>query len=127
MHYVTAALRWFLFLVFFLFALKNHELVALRFYFDLEWKLPLVLLLFVFFLAGAVIGLLALLPRVMRQRREINAVLVEVQGLREPGAGKRAATAAAVGAASRSGTAGTAGAVLTQAPLDAVAPELVRK
>ena len=126
MHYVTAALRWFLFLVFFLFALKNHELVTLRFYFDLEWKLPLVLLLFVFFLAGAVIGLLALLPRVMRQRREINAALAEVKGLREPGAGKRAGTAAA-GTAFRGGDAGTAGAVLAQVPLDAVAPEPVRK
>ena len=116
MRYVTAALRWFLFLVFFLFALKNHELVSLRFYFDLEWKLPLVLLLFVFFLAGAVIGLLALLPRVMRQRREVNAVLGELKALR----GQGAIMPAAVGSRS-SGGAAAEGAALTHAPRDAVA------
>ena len=141
MRYVTAALRWFLFLVFFLFALKNHELVSLRFYFDLEWKLPLVLLLFVFFLAGAVIGLLALLPRVMRQRREINTALAEVKGLREPGTSKRAgahggagnsgsnsgSSGASVVAAGGAGVTGATAAVLTQAPLDAVAPEPARK
>ncbi len=140
MRYVTAALRWFLFLVFFLFALKNHEQVSLRFYFDLEWKLPLVLLLFVFFLAGAVIGLLALLPRVMRQRREINTALAEVKGLRAPGTGKRAGAIGGAGNTSSTGSNGTSGvatggagvagatgAVLTQAPLDAVAPEPARK
>lgn len=117
MRYVTAALRWFLFLVFFLFALKNHEFVSLRFYFDLEWKLPLVLLLFVFFLAGAVIGLLALLPRVMRQRREVNAALAELKALR----GQGAVMPAAAGSSSSTGAAVAAGAVLTQAPCDAVA------
>lgn len=137
MRYVTAALRWFLFLVFFLFALKNHELVSLRFYFDLEWKLPLVLLLFVFFLAGAVIGLLALLPRVMRQRREINTALAEVKGLREPGTGNRAGAHGGAGnsgssgasavAAGGVGVTGATAAVLTQAPLHAVAPEPARK
>ncbi len=116
MRYVTAALRWFLFLVFFLFALKNHELVSLRFYFDLEWKLPLVLLLFVFFLAGAVIGLLALLPRIMRQRREVNAVLAELKALR----GQDAVMPAVVGSSS-TGAATPASAALTQAPRDAVA------
>lgn len=74
MRHVTAALRWFLFLVFFLFALKNHEPASLKFYFDLEWKVPLVLLLFVFFVAGASLGLLSLLPRILRQRRELAIV-----------------------------------------------------
>lgn len=71
MRYVTGAVRWFLFLVFFLFALKNHEPATLKFYFDLEWKVPLVLLLFLFFVAGAAAGLLSLLPSVFRQRREL--------------------------------------------------------
>ena len=71
MAYLTIALRSFLFLVLFLFALKNYEPVALRFYFDLEWRAPLVLLLLVFFAAGVVVGLLALLPGFLRQRREI--------------------------------------------------------
>ena len=133
MRYVTAALRWFLFLVFFLFALKNHELVSLRFYFDLEWKLPLVLLLFVFFLAGAVIGLLALLPRVMRQRREITAAMAQLKASRgavaNPATGGSAAAGAtrasgasgASGATGATNAAGVTGAKLTEAPRDAVA------
>ena len=89
MRYVTGALRWFLFLVFFLFALKNHELVSLKFYFDLEWKVPLVLLLFLFFVAGAVAGLLSLLPRVLRQRREVAEANARLTQLRQSSAPKR--------------------------------------
>lgn len=90
MRYVTGALRWFLFLVFFLFALKNHELVSLKFYFDLEWKVPLVLLLFLFFGAGAVAGLLSLLPRVLRQRREVAEAHAQLTQLRQSSAPRRA-------------------------------------
>ena len=86
MRYVTAAMRWFLFLVFFLFALKNHEQASLKFYFDLEWKVPLVLLLFVFFVAGAALGLLSLLPRVLRQRRELA---IGQEQLRQANAARR--------------------------------------
>lgn len=110
MRYVTSALRWFLFLVFFLFALKNHELVSLRFYFDLEWKLPLVLLLFVFFVSGAAAGLLALLPQVFRQRREIAVGKAQVKALSEPGAAKRGVPRDAVGEA------------VGEAPRDALPP-----
>ena len=84
MRYVTGALRWFLFLVFFLFALKNHEPASLKFYFDLEWKVPLVLLLFIFFAAGAAVGLLSLLPRVLRQRRDL-VVALEQRGQLDSG------------------------------------------
>ncbi len=90
MRYVTGALRWFLFLVFFLFALKNHELVSLKFYFDLEWKVPLVLLLFMFFVAGALAGLLSLLPRVLRQRREVAEANAQLAQLHQSSAPKRA-------------------------------------
>ena len=70
MRTLTAALRIVLFLILFLFALKNHELATLKFYFDLEWKAPLVLLLLIFFAAGVAAGVLACLPRMFRQRRE---------------------------------------------------------
>ena len=70
MGYVTWALRVFLLLVFFLFAQKNFEMAVLRFYFDLEWRAPLILMLLVFFFLGVVLTLLALLPRLLRQRRE---------------------------------------------------------
>ncbi len=70
MGYLTWALRVFLLLVFFLFAQKNFEMAVLRFYFDLEWRAPLILMLLVFFFLGVVLTLLALLPRLLRQLRE---------------------------------------------------------
>ena len=71
MKYLTIVLRLTLFLILFLFALKNHELATLRFYFDLEWRAPLVLLLLIFFAAGIAVGVLACLPRIFRQRRDL--------------------------------------------------------
>jgi lipopolysaccharide assembly protein A len=79
MAYVTAALRAILFLLLFLFALKNHEFATLKFYFDLEWKAPLVLLLLIFFGFGVVAGLLACLPRMFRQRREVQVLTSELK------------------------------------------------
>ena len=73
MQTITWILRVFLFLVLFLFALKNYEVVPLKFYFDLEWRAPLVLLLLIFFSGGMALGVLACLPRLFRQRRELTA------------------------------------------------------
>jgi uncharacterized integral membrane protein len=75
MRYVTWVLRVFLFLVLFLFALKNYEVVPLKFYFDIEWRAPLVLLLLIFFAAGIALGVLACLPRLFRSRRELSALI----------------------------------------------------
>ncbi len=89
MGYLTWLLRLFLLLVFFLFAQKNFEMAVLRFYFDLEWRAPLILMLLVFFLLGVVLTLLALLPRLLRQRREPAtparpAALIEPAAPRDP-------------------------------------------
>ncbi len=64
-------LRIVLFLALFVFALKNTEAIKLRLYFDQVWQAPLILVLLVFFAAGAVIGVLATLATVFRQRRAI--------------------------------------------------------
>jgi len=69
MVYLTAFVRIFLLAVFFLFAQKNFELATLRFYFDLEWRAPLILMLLLFFVLGVVLTLIALLPRLLRMRR----------------------------------------------------------
>lgn len=69
MGYLTAFVRVFLLAVFFLFAQKNFELATLRFYFDLEWRAPLILMLLLFFVLGVVLTLIALLPRLVRMRR----------------------------------------------------------
>lgn len=61
-----------LFIVFFGFALKNTQEVALRFFFDYEMRGPLVLLLLGFFSAGAALGILAMIPTVFRHRRDLS-------------------------------------------------------
>lgn len=61
-----------LFIVFFGFALKNTQEVALRFFFNYEVRGPLVLLLLSFFSAGAALGVLAMLPTVFRHRRDLS-------------------------------------------------------
>ena len=61
-----------LFVIFFGFALKNTQEVALRFFFNYEVRGPLVLLLLAFFAAGAALGVLAMLPTVFRHRRDLS-------------------------------------------------------
>lgn len=61
-----------LFIVFFGFALKNTQEVALRFFFNYEVHGPLVLLLLAFFCAGAALGILAMMPTLFRHRRDLT-------------------------------------------------------
>ncbi|HLT27666.1 MAG TPA: LapA family protein [Zeimonas sp.] len=54
------------------FALSNTNNVELRFLVgQLSWQAPLVVFLLVFLIAGVVLGLLAAVPSLFRQRREI--------------------------------------------------------
>ena len=71
MRALAWTLRVILFLALFLFALKNTDSVSLRLYFDQVWQAPLILVLLVFFAAGAAMGVLATLATVFRQRRDI--------------------------------------------------------
>ena len=72
MRIVTWAIRLIVFVLLIAFAAKNVEPVTLRFYFDLAFQAPLVLLLFAFFAFGALFGVLAVLGTILRQRREIG-------------------------------------------------------
>ena len=56
------------------FAVKNSDTVALRYLLGWEWKAPLALMLFVFFVAGVIVGLLAGVGQVYRLRRELGRV-----------------------------------------------------
>ena len=68
-------LRWIpwvlVFVLLFGFALKNTDAVAVRYFLGWEWRPPLSLALFVFFAAGAVLGVLAATVALYRQRREL--------------------------------------------------------
>jgi uncharacterized integral membrane protein len=68
---LTWAIRLVVFVLLVAFAAKNADPVTLRFYFDLALQAPLVVVLFGFFVAGALFGMLALLGTLMRQRREL--------------------------------------------------------
>lgn len=61
-----------IFLFLFAFALKNTELVSVRFFFDSFWQAPLVIIVLAFFVAGTVLGVLSLLGVVFRLRREVS-------------------------------------------------------
>ena len=70
-----------LFVLFFGFALKNTQEVDLHLFLNYELRGPLVLMLMVFFVAGAVLGVLALTPTVFRHRRESSKQKTTIQSL----------------------------------------------
>ncbi len=71
MRVVTLAVRLVLFILLLVFAAKNTEPATLHFLFDVALSAPLIVLLFAFFVAGALFGVLALLGTLLKQRRDI--------------------------------------------------------
>lgn len=65
-------LRALLFVVLLGLAIKNGEDVELRFYFDAVWRVPLSLALLGAMTFGVLLGLMALLPQVIRLRRKVG-------------------------------------------------------
>ena len=72
-----------LFILFFGFALKNTQEVALRYFLGYEIRGPLVLLLLGVFCAGAALAILAIMPTLVRLRRELVAVRKQNAGLEQ--------------------------------------------
>jgi len=79
MRYLIWLLRAALFLMMLGFAVKNDQPVVLRYFFGYEWQASLVVILLVFFAIGTAVGILALLGKVFRQRREIAALKSELR------------------------------------------------
>ncbi|MGE0874334.1 MAG: lipopolysaccharide assembly LapA domain-containing protein [Burkholderiales bacterium] len=79
MRLLSWATRVAVFILLLAFAVRNTDPVTLRFYFDLAWQAPLVALLLAFFVAGALVGLAAMLGTVLRQRREIQQLRRELE------------------------------------------------
>jgi len=74
MKFLSRIVATILFVIFFGFALKNTQEVALHFFLDYEIRGPLVLLLLGFFVAGGALGVLAMTPTVFRHRRELSNI-----------------------------------------------------
>ena len=72
-------LRALLFLAVFAFALLNTDRVTLRFFLGQTWETPMIVVLLFFFAFGAGIGVLACLPRLLGQRREIHKLERELR------------------------------------------------
>ncbi len=65
-------LRGILFVILLGLAIKNSGDVELRFFFDASWQAPLSLVLLATLTLGVILGLLALLPQVIRLRRSVG-------------------------------------------------------
>ncbi|MCG6932336.1 MAG: LapA family protein [Gallionella sp.] len=74
MRYFNWIIRVLLFIALLGFAAKNNQPITLKYYFGYEWQSYLVIALLIFFAVGAVVGVLAMFPKMVRQRREIFAL-----------------------------------------------------
>ena len=79
MRYFNWLLRAALFIVLLGFAVKNDQQVTLSYFFGYEWQSSLVIVLLIFFAAGAIVGVLAMLADVLKQRREITRLKRDIR------------------------------------------------
>ena len=66
------------------FALKNMDNVVVRYFLGFEWRVPLVLVLMIFFGIGIAAGVLASLGIIAKQRREILGLKRELRSRLRP-------------------------------------------
>lgn len=71
-HYLGLAAKLIVFLLVLGFALKNSHSVIFYSYLGYVWQAPLIVMLGLAFVLGAATGLLALLPTLIRLRREAS-------------------------------------------------------
>jgi uncharacterized integral membrane protein len=86
MRYVLWVLKLALFVLVLAFAVKNADLVTVRYFPGGEWQVPLVFVLLVAFCLGIAAGLGAALTQVFRQRREIASLKRELGRISQGGA-----------------------------------------
>lgn len=72
MKFISKIFWVIVFIAFLGFALKNDEIVTLKYFWGYQTSAPLVILLLVFFVLGAVFCLLGMAPMVFRHRRDIS-------------------------------------------------------
>lgn len=82
MRYLVWALRALVFIAVLMFALKNTDPVAVKFYADyVVQDVPLIVVMLATFVLGAIFGLLLTVPASMRRRREAQRLRREVERL----------------------------------------------
>ena len=73
MRFFSWLFRAAIFFVLFAFALNNQHEARIRWFFGFEFRAPMVLMVLVVFAAGALFGVLAMMPNWWRQRRRARA------------------------------------------------------
>ncbi|MBV8467894.1 MAG: LapA family protein [Burkholderiales bacterium] len=79
MRYLTWLVYCAVFLALFAFTLKNTTPVTLHGLLDAHWDAPLIVFLFVFFVAGCVLGLMAMVPPLVKAKRELAEVKRQIK------------------------------------------------
>ena len=79
MRFVLWGFRILVFLILFLFAVKNTDPVSINFFLDSTWQAPLIIVVLVFSAGGALLGVLSLIGTVFRLRREVERLKKTVQ------------------------------------------------
>ncbi|HEY0664627.1 MAG TPA: LapA family protein [Gallionella sp.] len=74
MRYFNWFLRVVLFLALLGLAVKNDQPITMRYFFGFEWQSSLVVILLLFFAAGAAVGVLSMLASLLKQRLEIASL-----------------------------------------------------
>jgi len=93
MKIVFRIVAFLLFAVFFGFAIKNTQEATLHFFLGYAIQTPLVIMLLVFFAAGAVFGILAMTPTLFRHRRDLGRNQKTLHALQKDIAAQQAARA----------------------------------
>ncbi len=79
MVYLKWLSRIVLFLLLLGFSVRNLEPVTLNFFLGYQWHEPLVVVLLAFTLMGVLLGLLAIVPMFVRQRRDLARLRREIR------------------------------------------------
>jgi len=72
MRYLALFIKIVLFVLLLGFAVKNSDVVTLRYFLGYEWHSPLALVILVSFAVGLLVGLLACSWRLLRNHRELR-------------------------------------------------------
>lgn len=79
MKYLAWLLKAAIFFTLFAFALNNQQDATVHFFFGTTWRAPMVLVVLGAFAAGLAVGALGMLPRWLRQRRNVRPAYPDTQ------------------------------------------------
>lgn len=73
MRILAWLLRGFIFFTLFAFALNNQQAAVVNWFFGVQWRAPMVIIVLAAFTVGCTVGVLAMLPNWWRRRRQATS------------------------------------------------------